>query len=1581
MVGRNKRTHTVAKKEVEAVSEEEIVCIDVPTKNIRKSKTVRNFKAKKTEKKSAEEENAFAGFDVDGVSAEEKEQIKEAILASTKERAELKYADTNGDEGGLNTLQKPESPNSSVGELSTDTSKIEDCRSEINPSAQELAVQDDEDETQPPSDSDIEEIQLGLDLKQSTLEVSRDDIFDTDSTSKEDTDTTLRDDDIYKIEIEDVENGKKACDDTHTRNRDLKKSELPENECKEEGDVNMSDTFTESKITQQLNESGDSQGFDPDMQMDVEKDSQTESRLRTRRSVSQESLQQKDLPKDQEKSSSQKSLSQGNMDSVKSLLRSSGSQKNSETSEKQSSRSDSQDIEIQWEHVPLIRHYRSTRPEIVNNEQYFRTSETEELEKSALAIYQLFEIYRTKLHVAQRKLREKVTWAEPIKSGQHQSRTIDVKKRGKESIYVDLSDEDESIQDKTLESVRGRLPRNPNSKSENNSDELPELVIESENSWESFTLGRLARKPLGTRVIDKEIMSADTQPYDIDNNDDEDFVIEAKTRRGRGRPRAGTSKDILKEKGNVNDKENVERPTRGRLGRRLGLNGGKSETKVLVEDTQQEDLDLQEAIRRSKSDSQRSIEETQDQDDDFDWLNVNKIGGKEEFENQMHKAKLKGYSIPKVGQKHSKGHQKIVYPEKKNEDEDVAKDLEDEHITKTKSNCHTEEMTEDIKESKPPTRGRKRKAKRQGVTLVEDTQDLDAEESGLNRLRGKKKRNCFKIDSESEGESIAESQDIDGSPDHDLDDKKQSNKGYSNRDTEKKKKSFMSSVLDKVKNFVSPSKNQQIEENDNEGSQSPVISRKKLYNCASKKMYSKPCDRNDTEYETDAFKEYKAKSAEKKFKNANTSSTNTRKGRVQMPATENYLVEENGIPEGVKRFISRPSSKDSNASDNLSTTSSQMSTNILDEKGDLYSTQYCEIKTRKGKDLRPKGHPKRELKEEVEEILLLDDSDEDISVLNEPKKTYSVRNSNKKFPVIKGARVVGKTNQPVTKNENIRQYFSEVKKPDDEDVTIDLDLDENEPEQRQNGRRDIKGDINDTDDVVEGKYLVETSSGKSGNIKEINQSSVKAHTISVPDIATEHEVVKVKADINHIPIKFDKDVSPELKNKRNISKVKGQHGETNTLHHLDIESDNPPVMLNDLNSARGDRIHGLDQNNRGARPKTRNIETDTDMFEPRPTNRRRRKVSETVTSADLGEGTRESTRNRHGDQDLENYLETGNLRNGSRKRAGEHHMDEEDNHVKKKMEKVECPMCGRSYPASVIQQHAATCEGHVESEEDNDGMDEKEYLAHMAQHYPHMSEQELMEHLSKRHQHQFGGHDRHHRMQHQYMSPEEINEDLSQQDHLEVHHLNHMEGLHGHHVHHGHLEGLHGHGEHLHDTDEMIHHDEHVKDIAKHISCSPGEEGEVEVCYICDAQVPKGKPYEIHLNRCLTIAAQQQAEVDKKGYNQVYAEPEVEEEVQVRILRGRQVTNEESNTPSRASVSRAGRDASPVGRRRQKRELGRQSPSGQSGHEDERTSDRGNLSDPEELENPTGAVKRLVKSGNRNKAALNDDGSGPVARN
>lgn len=151
---------------------------------------------------------------------------------------------------------------------------------------------------------------------------------------------------------------------------------------------------------------------------------------------------------------------------------------------------------------------------------------------------------------------------------------------------------------------------------------------------------------------------------------------------------------------------------------------------------------------------------------------------------------------------------------------------------------------------------------------------------------------------------------------------------------------------------------------------------------------------------------------------------------------------------------------------------------------------------------------------------------------------------------------------------------------------------------------------------------------------------------------------------------------------------------------------------------------------------------------------------------------------------------------------------------------------------------------------------------------------------------------------------------------------------------------------------------------------------ELQACYICDAQIPKGKSYEIHLNRCLKLAAQQQAEVDRKGYNTVFADSE-EEEIQVRNLRGRQINpGERSNTPRAA---RRQVEDSPSHHRSMKPRPNPESPaSRQVGIEqikvvviESQQYDQGDGG------NEQGAAKRLMMRGNRNKAAWNDDGYRP----
>lgn len=148
---------------------------------------------------------------------------------------------------------------------------------------------------------------------------------------------------------------------------------------------------------------------------------------------------------------------------------------------------------------------------------------------------------------------------------------------------------------------------------------------------------------------------------------------------------------------------------------------------------------------------------------------------------------------------------------------------------------------------------------------------------------------------------------------------------------------------------------------------------------------------------------------------------------------------------------------------------------------------------------------------------------------------------------------------------------------------------------------------------------------------------------------------------------------------------------------------------------------------------------------------------------------------------------------------------------------------------------------------------------------------------------------------------------------------------------------------------------------------------ELQACYICDAQIPKGKSYEVHLNRCLKLAAQQQAEVDKKGYNTVFADSE-EEEMQVRNLRGRQINPGERSSTPRATRHQA--EDSPSSHRNMKPRSNPDSPASRQGgikvvviesqHYDQ--GDHGS---------EQGAAKRMMRRGNRNKTAVNDDGYRP----
>ncbi|XP_060551379.1 uncharacterized protein LOC132712959 isoform X2 [Ruditapes philippinarum] len=1547
MVGRSKRPYVTTPKETEPASDEDIVCHDFPVRQNRKGKAATKLNMKK--KKFEEKINEFAGFDVDDASEDEKRQIREAILASTKDHQphSLKQQSCEGINGSDHrsySSQKTESPTSDVIEINSEEDMPLKGNTTPRSSMQESAVQDDDDATQPPSD--MEENDFVLNLDQPTLDESREEVSDNESKCIEDIDITLKDDDC----IEDIEECQddKAVDEITVatkRNKNIKPG-VSEMEHQEE-DMYMSDTVTED-VTSKM--PGESEGFAADMDKDddaeyiVQIDDQcnesqpSKYRHRARRSGSHESLKQSNSEK-KGNSSSQKSSSDGSLHSLKDAVTSFGSKSRSRTPSRQSSRSNSQNSEIETEHVPLKRHFRGVRPEALKYDSYFGTSGTEELEKSAMAIYQLFEIYRTKLKIAQRNVGNRIAWPEPVKTGQHQSRTLDIKRRGKESVYIEMSDSEEDILDTKVGRGFIKQQRKVNSK-----DELAEIIIDSENSNESLTHGRSTRNPVRSNTAENDIMSAETQPYDIDDNDDEDFVIEAKTR-ARGRPRAGTSKENFTGKQYVtNEKENKVRSTRGRPSKTFSLNREKVASKILVEETQQEEMDLQEALKRSEPETQVSVEETQPRDEDFDWLNVGNIDEKVEFENELHKANLPKFTNQKPHQIYTKSHQKVVFQER-----NIQKDcLENEQSTKDKFKDDERAVPNSANDRKPIARGRKRKAKKPPVvTLVEDTQDLDAEQSGWNVSQGKRKRNCFKLDSGSEEESIPESQDLDKLSEHGLEEKTGPNRDSGRTDIDNSIIDNMKSTVTNTKDFVSPEKNKMSEENDEEGSQSPIISKKKSFNGVSKKIYAKSNARNNINCEEEPFKRYKANSSEKKFKDANSSNL-ARNRRDQTSFQDINLQEETAIPEGVKRFIQRPSSKDSNVSDNVSITSSQMSTNILDEEGDLYSTQFCEIKARKGKGFQSKEKSKCDKEDSDEEILSLDVSEDDPPVLKRSKKTNAMKEFSKNVPATKDLRTSVKRDPKFSRMENIQRYFNKVKQPGDVDVPIELDIDSDEdlvePESTLRNRKNITTGI--TEHHVEPSGF-SNSKSKYRNIlnKGGKQKNLKSPKSPVSDIATKPEVKNVKADINDMSDVYD--ASVQYRN--DLSRSKHQVEDT------DSDMIDPQDVLNDLDNVSGKERHIFNENISRSRCGTRNIETDTGLFEGRPFRNRRRNVSETVSSTEHEERSKGSTRARIRNQD--NSEETGHVRNDGRKRVKDPNISDEDPIGKKKIEKLECPMCSKMFPVSIVEQHAATCEGLVDEDEIDGPMNEEEYIAHITEHHPNVTEEEQTEALPQR------------QLPHKHTARQDKHSPHQQHMHLHDrdHDPSHTAAVHTRHP--CPSEALHGHESVDEAVGRFVHHDEHVIDVAKHLSSSPGEEGELQTCYICDEQVLKGKLFEVHVSRCLAIAAQQQAEVDEKGFSNVYVEPEPEEEVKVRTLRGRHVSNDRGNTPGRGGAPRGRQmaDGSPGDRRRHKREICVESRGAGDGEEESGPSLRTEARE-------VGTFKRGLTKRTNKKMAQNDDG-------
>lgn len=466
--------------------------------------------------------------------------------------------------------------------------------------------------------------------------------------------------------------------------------------------------------------------------------------------------------------------------------------------------------------------------------------------------------------------------------------------------------------------------------------------------------------------------------------------------------------------------------------------------KVLVVDTQDYDVDaVKETVRTCREDMivaetqnefvnetkkserwskrDRTIVQGQDPilDNDYEFLAVKCTEHGTEFENTMHRTKLLGYQIPRKQKEDSKG--KSLDNSNKDNSEDVCRSETGE------SKFGTEVLKQDL--LKPDRELQKHKRKHRKIfkakSLVEETQDSDKEESTLGGWQSSvkhRRRKSFQLNcaSSDEDRCVPESQDSDGSPEivvkktlgirsksgtcssksstrRNVADKSDKSRKYD--ESAKSGKEIEDGEKDKMK---SNERTERLEDNlcvgsnilkrqhshqclDDEESQSPVIIRK-----------------------------------QRKLQNTNSQGTNEDpfhvvKGNNHVIAGGNLGVQRNVTAEefkakGVRKLFSRPVSNESNVSD-ASTTSSKVSSTMLDEKGDLYSTQICELKKRKGQKVGETTVVTKNIAED--EVLCIDDSDSDLEVTEVIKgpKTYSRAKQQR-------------SSSPANKDNALSRYFS-----------------------------------------------------------------------------------------------------------------------------------------------------------------------------------------------------------------------------------------------------------------------------------------------------------------------------------------------------------------------------------------------------------------------------------------------------------------------------------------------------------------------------------------------------------------------------
>lgn len=1333
MVGKNQ-------KPVEIDDEIEILEDRKTRKGVKQSK----FKkpAKEQERPKNNDSELFADIDLAGVSEAEKEEIKRAILMSKEEEKQEQ-------------IQAGQS---------RDETRKEKRNSQENSSQQfieEICV--DDDATQPP-DSTVQDDLATEDETDGGQETEmQEDLEETEQSSNQDIYNISTDVDIY-------DEGQKGSASPSLALQ-LSESQSPVIEKKNES--TLQDEDIES----------DEDGRDTD---------HTQESIVNQRSCSRDSDRQEfEMMARQELQTSQRSQSSSNGFEVDDQTEK--DQKN--LSQGTASHQNSEENMIHAASEPLKRHYRNVRKQNVNPVKYFATAGMDPVQCTKV-IMQLFDIYAKNLRSAQSKCKTRMQWGEPVKSGQHQSKTIDMKRRGQGSQYMILSDDEDEHGTATEKKERDVKADRQNSEE----NDLPDLVK------------RASRRLRRGESNNKDILNAETQEYDpyefenlntnqsVEDLDDKDFCPNAVVRMRNMFPKSEKAKENrVTADGDGKVSKNVDtKGTRSRLKR------GNKAGKVLVEDTQKNvfELSSDEESKFERNETPLVVEETQA----FDIKETERSKQLRSY-NSLNRNLEKG-----TGQHANIG---VKTTRNNNDASDIL------HPSK-KENLYGQEKTAEIQPEAGHSRRRGRPKKT--LTLVEDTQDLDAEitgiktstratehsdrerrweqESGVRFIRGKRK--SFQLKSDSEEESIPETQEMDMSQNVTAIEKKtvkKTKKDHKDNGHTGSVTSKIGSVFHKVKEYFARKETCDDErisidgEEVNENSQSPVITKKR-------KLYTEPdstCLKNFENRKDDNDVRYLDPTTQRRKQGIATEVDNYHKAEAEKPlrgGERNELDVRQGRA-GVKKLFSRPPSKESNASDDISISNSQGSTTLLDEQGDLYSTQISEKPDSFRRAKKTQRHAEafniHSSTNQDKFDSIVEGNTENTLVVKSVKKDYG-RKSDTKIP--RGA---------VADSGKISQFFSKVPKTN-EVVNVDTDSDDSE--------------------IQFSNHLV---SAKSKIIKNTNQNSVSASTnnenpipvkprnsakkFKVPNPDSENE----SSNDSHTNEQFSNLMQERLSDSQNRL-LGGQV--TKECVRLRSANENSPVITSQFVDQINAQVHSTEGFG-GARPK----------------GLRTRKVSETVTSGQL--------------EEHENYLKSDETTLSSRH---EHKggrvdgaKDQGTESVRKKVVPVgrvspatyPCPLCNQKFSEEIIEIHASECVGDIEEEEEHEAFAQAINTRQLRR--PPLGHRAHGASLNHSH------HDDH---------PENT-----------VHH-------HGNCYHDSDLE----------EEEEVLHdimhytasqhpvqiEDSDVQDVAKDIKISPGEPGEVQLCLICDEMIPKGVVLEQHMTRCLQEAKQQQLEVDKQGFNRVF---------------------------------------------------------------------------------------------------------------